>query len=421
MRNFRRPVLFAAILLSVCASAHNAYAIKAVASDACATNSTGSCRSTIANLKIYLDIHRRGGGGNESFLFGTFWKDTVNPGLQKLLSKIVQNDVKQTTAQGTFADAQNNNRALSALQQAAAGAALNYTPSEALCRFGTLSQSLAADDINSRTAQTVIARGGLKRDIGTTGTASEAGNAEDVKMRMEEYIMETCAKNPEDLTMCGSNPQRRFPNVARDTRTNADVNYTRTIEDSPTIEANYVTSGTSGEMTPAEHSVRLMEYNLYGSKLISGRPTEKEMKTPQGQNKFLMNRSVSAARSVAQNSYAAIAGMKSQGTGKNVEYLGALFSQLGVDPEKAGSALSKNPSYYAQMEVLTKKLYQDPTFYVNLMEGNTNVARQSAAMEGVELMQDRDIYNSMRRSEMLLALLVQLQARKKLDDITEER
>ena len=73
------------------------------------------------------------------------------------------------------------------------------------------------------------------------------------------------------------------------------------------------------------------------------------------------------------------------------------------------------------MDILTKKLYQTPSFYANLMEGKTNVARQSGAMESLELMQDRDIYNSMRRSEMLLALLIQLQSKDELKDVATEQ
>lgn len=421
MRASLKTFLFPAMLLIISLGAFEARAARQVTPDACSTNSTGNCLSTIDNLKLYLDVHRRGGGGQNSFLFGPYWSNYVQPGLQRYLSKIVQTDIKQTGVQGSFLQAQTHNRALSALQEGAAAAGVTYAPSEALCRYGTLTQSLAADDIGTRTAQIAIARGGMKRDIGTRGTSSAAGNAEDVKMRMEEYIMETCGKNPEDLEMCGKNPQRRFPNVARDTRTHADVNYTRTIEGNSTIEADYVDKAVGGDITPAEHSVRLLSYNLYGNKLISGRPTEKEMKTSAGQNKFLMNRSVSSARSVAQNSFAAIAGMKSRGNGKNNEFLKALLIQMGIDPDKSKGYLSDQPSYYAQMDVLTKKLYQEPSFYVSLMEGKTNVARQSSAMEGIEVMQDRDIYNSMRRSEMLLAILVQLQSRKKLEDITEER
>lgn len=45
------------------------------------------------------------------------------------------------------------------------------------------------------------------------------------------------------------------------------------------------------------------------------------------------------------------------------------------------------------------------------MDGKANVKRVSAAMEGLNLSQERDIYNSVTRSEMLLAILLELEAR----------
>jgi len=60
------------------------------------------------------------------------------------------------------------------------------------------------------------------------------------------------------------------------------------------------------------------------------------------------------------------------------------------------------------MELLTRKIYQSPEFYANLMESPANISRQQTAMEAIALMQDRDIYNSLRRSEMVLSSLLEM-------------
>lgn len=46
----------------------------------------------------------------------------------------------------------------------------------------------------------------------------------------------------------------------------------------------------------------------------------------------------------------------------------------------------------------------------------TNVERQQTALKAIELMQDRDIYESMQRYEMLLSTLLELQVQRQQDD-----
>ncbi len=410
-----KKIALLGLVLSVLGGIPHAMAQSVV--DACRVNSDGNCLSTRDNVKIYLDIHRRGGGGKDSYLFKTYWEKTVQPGLKAVEYNIKQGIIRQTTALGSFLQAQENNRSISSLQAGSAAAARNYLPSETLCRFGTLSQSLAADDIASRTVQSLSANASMQRELGTRGSAAQAGAAGDLSSRMEEVIKETCGSEPGLTLMCGTNPQRRFASVPRDQRVNSDINFARTVGSSATLD----TSVPGEDPTPADQSLNLLGYNLYGHKQMSGRPTSGQMKNPKGENVYRQIRSVAGARGVAQNSYAAITGMKSKGSGKGKEYFQALMKQLGIGTGGLAYAVDDQPSYSAQMEVLTKKLYQDPSFYINLMEGRTNIGRQSGAMAGIEVMQDRDIYNSMRRSEMLLALLVQLQSRKTLDDIVEER
>lgn len=124
--------------------------------------------------------------------------------------------------------------------------------------------------------------------------------------------------------------------------------------------------------------------------------------------KYLDLRSIFAKRSVAQNSFAALTAMRSSGDEGSAPYTKALIKELGVaDEDEINKLLGEKPSYFAQMEVLTKKIYQNPTFYTELYDKPVNVERKGAAIQAIGLMQDRDLYNSLLRSEAVLSVLLE--------------
>jgi hypothetical protein len=66
--------------------------------------------------------------------------------------------------------------------------------------------------------------------------------------------------------------------------------------------------------------------------------------------------------------------------------------------------MGENPSYYAQLEILAKKIYQDTDFYANLYDKPANVSRKLVSMKAIELMLDRAIYESQLRREMAVSV-----------------
>ncbi len=66
--------------------------------------------------------------------------------------------------------------------------------------------------------------------------------------------------------------------------------------------------------------------------------------------------------------------------------------------------LGDKPSYFAQMDVLTKKIYQDPYFYADLYDKPANVMRKNVAMRAINNIQKRDIYRSLLRSEAIMSV-----------------
>ncbi len=96
-------------------------------------------------------------------------------------------------------------------------------------------------------------------------------------------------------------------------------------------------------------------------------------------------------------------------------YMKALMMEFGITDENGDGdvhdeiddMLGERPSYYAQMDVLTKKIYQNPNFYTNLYDKPANVERIGASIDAIALMNQRDRYESMLRQEMLSAVLVE--------------
>ncbi len=378
------------------------------------------CQTIRDYLADRMNVHRRGGGGERSFLFDIYWNDVIRPKVEAMLNKIISTSLKKTTAIGGFVDAQNNVRAQTALQAGQAEAARDYAVSEQLCRFGTLGQNLAADEQNARQAQLAIATQEMQRNLGARQSIAQAGSATDVASRMSEFIMEYCdpksAGSGLGLMCPQGGTKRRFTAVPKDQRFDRDIDYVRTLDHVSTVDFNM----RSENNEPGDQDILALGHNLYGNRQISGRSTTNDMKNDAGQKLYFKIRSVATSRAVALNSYAAIAGMKTRGSGGTQRFMRALMLELGEDARLADEALGEAPSYFAQMGFLTKKLYQSPNFIIDLMEGKTNVDRQSTAMEGVELMQDRDLYQSMKRSEMLLAIMVQIEARKMLREKVED-
>ncbi len=78
---------------------------------------------------------------------------------------------------------------------------------------------------------------------------------------------------------------------------------------------------------------------------------------------YLEARSVIAKRSVAENSFLAIAGMKSAGgvpSTNTAPFVAAVFQQMGVNAAESKLLVGTHPSYYALLDVLASRIYQNP-------------------------------------------------------------
>ncbi len=249
-------------------------------------------------------------------------------------------------------------------------------------------------------------------------------------------------------------------------RMNRDIDYTRLIEWPRTLEFD-MTPGNGGldadyslptvgstpysalmssiDAAGDEEDVIAMSRNLYGNTVLSRSLSQSRLNSDMAKKAYLALRTVVAKRSVAQASFNAIVGLKSAGTSdepgldssgnpqapvpyppgvltgstpvvllaqkQTRSFLASIMNQLlPADPtSNAGnifSLIGHNPSYFSQLEILAKRIYQNPDFYADLYESPTNVARKKVAMKAIELMVDREIYESQLRREMSVSVLL---------------
>ena len=147
--------------------------------------------------------------------------------------------------------------------------------------------------------------------------------------------------------------------------------------------------------------------NLYGHHITRRDTGYVDRKS--GQYLYLGLRSVTARRNVAQNSFNSIAALKTKHEeSPNVEYMRAILQNLGIEPtaENYMELLGENPSYYAQLEALSKRMYQNQNFYASLYDKPENVERTGVALKAIDLMLDRERFESRLRQEMLISVLL---------------
>lgn len=357
---------------------------------------------------------------HENWLVTEFFTKHVAPALMLMAEQLTVAGMQQVQIIGAFFDATHQLESQRLLQQLTAVAHKDYQPSEGLCTFGTSVRSLAGSERGSDLAQMAVAARGMQRQLNqgdNLAGAAESGIA-DRNSRMKMFIEKFCSKNDNDKTL----DDLCKDSTATAEQKNKDIDYTRAVENKLTLDLDFYKAG---NLNPSkdEENIFALGANLYAHDVLpyvdknelGKRGVDKEFTAEQ----HLMDlRAIAAKRSVAQNTFAAITGMKAAGTPEAQPYLYKMVAELGVPETDLEKLLGKNPSYFAQMEILTKKALQNPVFYTELYDKPVNVDRKGATLQAIGLMQDRDIYKSLIRSEAILSVLLDSMLAKEYDRIT---
>lgn len=361
-----------------------------------------------------FEIHRE-------WMVKVFFEMHILPALMLFAEQITAMAMHQVVVIGSFLDAKHQLETQRLFQEMTARAHKDYQPSEGMCVFGTNMRSLAASDRNVDLSAIAISSRSLQRELLSGDSVAKTGRASDSVSRMKQFREIYC--NPKDN---GGGLELFCPSPQETERVNKDINYTETFDAPLTLELDF-TDGSgedpaaapnkkkdlSQEASPDEEDVFALAANLYAHTIAPTVPPafltdEEGNPKAAGATHYMNMRAIAAKRSVARNSFAAIAALKSQGEKEVQPYLYALMKEMGItDKAELEKYLGERPSYYAQMEVMTRKLYQNPNFYTELYDKPANVARKSVSMEAIALMQKRDIYRSILRSEAILSVMLE--------------
>ena len=313
--------------------------------------------------------------------------------------------IQQIEIIGTFFDAKHQLETQRLFQTLVAKAHKDYHPSEGICEIGTATRSLAASERLANLNQAAFSNRMMQRQILSANVLSGQGAKSDRESRLLQFRTVFC--NPTDNAdglglLCGAGGVKEQYNM--------DVDYTNSIENKLTLDINF-TDPSNPPPTPDEQNIFALSANIFSNQVLSS-VTERLLADPDHRprdlsNFYIKQRAIAAKRSVAQNSFAAVTAMRSLGSGENSPFLKSIIQELGVGLNEIDHYIGENPSYFAQMEILTKKLYQNPEFYANLYDKPVNIERKGAAVQAIAIMQDRDIYKSLLRSEAVLATMLE--------------
>ncbi len=300
-----------------------------------------------------------------------------------------------------FFDATQQLETQQSMQKLKAEAHKDYQPSQQMCRIGTNVRSLAAGEEIAHTSTQLLNRSMMERETLSSNTASAVGSYGDKRARAVQFLEVYCdpaEANGALASICRSSLPADY---------NKDINYSAPLENALTIPL-----GTDeGIEDVLALSKNLLAHDTFGA--IPDRVLSMEYAKDELQDM----RSVHAMRSVAFNSFSHIAGMRAAGSAQTGPFMDNVLVDLGLSPEEAKEFLGTNPSYFAQMEVLTKKIFQSPAFFTNLYDKPENVERTGVAIQAIKLMQDRDRYESSLRREMLVSLILEMKLREAQDQI----
>jgi hypothetical protein len=350
----------------------------------------------------------------KDFIMDSFYTCPVETTFKKTADELRRAFMFRIVAMGSFLDASSLNDTMRDLQVLSSDSLKTYTPSDQICRFGTLSRSLAQSEAKVNLDRMFLSEVGLAKNLGKVNTISAAGLGSEFEWRLKVFAEKFCDLKDNETGLDGICPTAT---PSKDLDLNRDIDYTRLMNYNATINADMTDSGS----TQDETNVVTLSHFLYGHRQPVQRVSTTSINESDGAlDIYSQYRSVIARRAAAQNSYNTLVAMRMAGSGGSDTYMRQTLDRIGITAADADRYLGAKDSdhgavassYNAQMDLLTKRIFQDPAFYATLMESKANVKRTSASIQSLGLMQARDTYKSMTRSEMLLAILIELEARK---------
>jgi len=383
------------------------------------------------NIRNHIDKH-------EEWIVEDFFERFWVKGLAELTEFLGAFGMYQVEMAGALLDAKQQVKTTRLYFKLQAEAHKDYHPSDDFCWFGTNSRGLASSEGRADLNRLALSQKSIQRQLGYSGSSSADTRVGDKKSRWDHFVEAYCDPKDNGWDAPGTGLDLACDHdgvgglsttgAVDRSRVNLDIDYTRLIEEPRTLEVNF----SDPTISDNEEDVLAMAANLYADTVLSRELTRTKMESlTNARSLFLDLRSVVAKRNVAESVFNSIVAMKSAGTGSTDpadlpdtgSYMAALVRELmptGATDDEVIAILGANPSYYAQLEFLGKKIYQNPDFFANLYDKPANVKRKSVAMKGVELMLDRALFESELRQEMVLSILLSSKLNKDFRNVNSD-
>ncbi len=360
----------------------------------------------------------------QNWIVEDFFEEFWLRGLAELTNFLSVFGMYQVEMVGAFFDAKNQLETRRLFFELQAEAHKDYHPSDDFCWFGTSARSLASSDSRVNLNMLAMSEISLTRQLGHRHGVAGAGESEDKHSRWQRFVDTYCDPRDNSWDGAGTGLDHACDRDALGgsaatgavdrARVNRDVDYTRLLGESRTLDVDF----SDVTLTDDEEDVLAMASNIYGNNVPSRAFSKSSITTPAAKKIYMDLRSVVAKRNVAESSFNAIVALKASGTNGSATaasqpnvgmFMASIVKDLmpsGTPDDEIYAILGENPSYYAQLEVLSKKIYQNPDFFANLYDTPANVKRKSVAMKAIGLMLDRALYESELRQEMILSVML---------------
>lgn len=315
---------------------------------------------------------------------------------------------------GTFFDAKMQMQTQRQLQLMQAQAHKDYHPSEQMCVFGTFVKSVATVEEKARHERQAFNKIMMERYANADLPDGYQGDFVDLESRLKQFRSTYCDPTDHNNAL-GAFCEHRDSGGAlliggQDAeRLNRDVDYARLADSPMTLNVDF----SDNVLSPEEEDIIALARNLYWQEILPiVKPGDLSSKTNELDSDYMEARRLMAMHNVSHNTLGHIMSMKAQApegiaADSGWSFMKAFMREFGLTDTQIADTLGERPSYYAQMDVLTKKMYQDPEFYINLYDKPVNVNRISASMDAIKLMQMRDWFHTAARREMLSSLLLE--------------
>lgn len=356
---------------------------------------------------------------HEDFIENVFWP-LMLPAMMEMTDQVSAVAMQQMEIIGTLFDARQQLKGQRLVKEMKALAHRDYQAENnvELCNIATHTRTLLSSESYARMNSFVLSQRSLDRQLGNINTSAVEGAHKDLLSRMTQFRERYC--DPHDN---GGGLDQLCPNPPPAEHRNKDINYSQLIDYPLTLNADFCNMDTLGgacepdnQFEEIESDIWALANNLYAHDIFLRIP-ETVLRNESAQARYLDVRAVTAKRNIAENSFNIITGMKTKGSpdlgqdfhsGDTSQYMVPLLMELGMTQAEIDDFMGEYPSYYAQMEVLTKKTYQRSEFYAGLQDTPANVKRKAVALQAIDLMQNFDTLKSTLRTEMMLSVILEI-------------